>query len=79
MGYPLHVSIVYVMWSVDHAMNCPTGEYPTICHISELRDFTAVVLSKACCEVNVDPMLQHLCNNNYNEDGTHLNVCILDL
>ena len=28
-------------FSVDHAMNCPTGGYPTL-HRNELRDFTAV-------------------------------------
>ena len=84
LGYLLHASIEYVMWSVDHAMNCPTGGYPTLCH-NELiiRDFTAVVLSRACCDTNVDPMLQPLSGETLtyatttNEDGACLNVCAL--
>ena len=44
-------------FSVDHAMNCPTGGYPTLRH-NELRDFTADTLSEVC--VCVEPSLQTL-------------------
>ena len=39
-------------FSVDHAMNCPTGGYPTLRH-NELRDFTADALSEVCSGVCV--------------------------
>ena len=35
-------------FTVEHAMNCPTGGFPTIRH-NELRDFTASLLSKVWC------------------------------
>ena len=46
-------------FSVDHAMNCPTGGYPTLIH-NELRDFTADALSEVCSGVCVEPSLQNL-------------------
>ena len=42
---------------VEHAMNCPTGGFPTIQH-NELRDFTASLLSEVCHGVSVEPHLQ---------------------
>ena len=32
-------------FTVDHAMNCASGGFPTLCH-NELRDFTAAALSE---------------------------------
>ena len=46
-------------FSVDHAMNCPTGGFPTLRH-NELRDFTAAVLTEVCSDVRVEPPLQPL-------------------
>ena len=39
-GLPAHC-VCGQGFSVNHAMNCPTGEYPTLRH-NELRDFTGV-------------------------------------
>jgi len=46
-------------FSVDHAMNCPTGGYLTLRH-NELRDFNANALSEVCSGVCVEPSLQTL-------------------
>ena len=46
-------------FTVDHAMNCSSGGFPTLCH-NELRDFTAAVLSEVCHDVAVEPVLQPL-------------------
>ena len=46
-------------FTVEHAMNCPTGGFPTIRH-NELRDFTASLLSEVCHGVSVEPHLQPL-------------------
>jgi len=46
-------------FSVDHAMNCPRGGFPTL-HHNELRDFTAAVLIEVCGSVRVEPPLQPL-------------------
>ena len=43
-------------FSVDHALNCPTGGYPTLWH-NELRDFTAEILSEVCTGVCTEPLL----------------------
>ena len=46
-------------FTVDHAMNCSSGGFPTLRH-NELRDFTAAVLSEVCHDVAVEPVLQPL-------------------
>ena len=46
-------------FSVNHAMNCPTGGFPTLRH-NELRDFIAAVLTEVCSDVRVEPFLQPL-------------------
>ena len=46
-------------FSVDHALNCPTGGFPTIRH-NELRDFTAKLMTEVCHDVCVEPPLQPL-------------------
>ena len=45
--------------SIDHALSCPTGGYPTIRH-NELRDLTASLLKEVCHDVTVEPHLQPL-------------------
>ena len=70
-------------FSVDHAMNCPTGGYPTLRH-NELRDFTADALSEVCSGVCVcvcvcvEPSSLSVETLTYStaivEDGTRLDV-----
>ena len=45
--------------SVEHALSCPKGGFPSIRH-NEIRDFTAYVLSEVCSDVCVEPELQVL-------------------
>ena len=44
-------------FTVDHAMNCGSGGFPTLLH-NELRDFTAAALSEVCHDVAIEPVLQ---------------------
>ena len=44
-------------FSVDHAMICPKGGFPTIRH-NEIRDLTANMLSEVCHNVIKEPWLQ---------------------
>ena len=46
-------------FTVDHALNCPTGGFPTLRH-NEIRDFTANLISEVCHDVCVEPPLQPL-------------------
>ena len=48
-----------VPFSVEHALSCPKGGFPTLRH-NEVRDFTARVLSEVCHDVCVEPHLQPL-------------------
>ena len=50
-------------FTVNHAMNCSSGGFPTIRH-NELRDFTAIVLSEVCHDVAIEPVLQRLTGEN---------------
>ena len=40
----------------DHAMVCPTGEFPTI-RPNEIRDLTASLLTEVCYNVTIEPCL----------------------
>ena len=66
-------------FSVDHALNCPTGGYPTL-RYNELRDFTAEILSEVCSDVCTEPHLQPLSGETLTyatanvEDGACLDV-----
>ena len=44
-------------FSVDHALSCAKGGFPTIRH-NEIRDVTAKLLSIVCHDVSVEPTLQ---------------------
>ena len=56
----LATNCVFVQgFSVDHAMNCPGGGFPTL-HHNKLRDFTAAALTEVCGDVRVKPLLQPL-------------------
>ena len=46
-------------FSVNHALSCPTGGFPTIRH-NELRDMFAGLLSDVCHDVVIEPSLQPL-------------------
>ncbi len=46
-------------FTVDHALNCPTGGFPTIRH-NEIRDLTAKLMTEICHDVCVEPPLQPL-------------------
>ena len=43
-------------FSVEHAISCPCGGFPSICH-NEVYDSTASLLSEVCCDVGVEPAL----------------------
>ena len=46
-------------FSIEHALNCPCGGYPSIRH-NELRDITATFLTKVCHSVGTKPGLKPL-------------------
>ena len=47
-------------FTVDHALNCPTGGFPSI-HHNEIRDLTVNLMAEVCHDVRVEPSLQPLC------------------
>jgi len=52
-------------FSVDHALNCPKGAFPTIRH-NELRDLTGNLLAEVCPDVCIEPVLQTLGGETFN-------------
>ena len=46
-------------FTVDHAINFPTGGFPTLQH-NKSRDFTAAILAEVCSDVRAEPPLQPL-------------------
>lgn len=44
-------------FSVEHALSCPKGGFPTIRH-NEVRDLTANLMTEVCHDVCVEPTLQ---------------------
>ena len=46
-------------FTVDHAMICHMGGFPTIRH-NEIRDITATLLTEVCSNVNTEATLQPL-------------------
>ena len=77
-GLPVHC-VCGQGFSVDHALNCPTGGYPTLRH-NELCDFTAEILSEVCADVCTEPPLQLLLGETLTyatanvEDGALLDI-----
>ena len=77
---------VKVLWSssafsVEHALSCPKGGFPTIRH-NEIRDLTASLLTEVCHEVSIEPDLQpisgeifHRASTNI-QDGARLDVAM---
>ena len=52
-------------FTVEHALSCPKGGYPTIRH-NEIRDFTAFLMTEVCHNVAVEPHLQPLTGESLN-------------
>ena len=46
-------------FSVEHALSCPKGGFPTIRH-NEVRDLTANLMTEVCHDVCIEPTLQPL-------------------
>ena len=46
-------------FTVDHALSCPRGAFPTIRH-NELRNLTGILLTEVCHDVSLEPPLQPL-------------------
>ena len=47
------------IYTVEHAMNCPSGGFPSIRH-NEVRDLISAFLSEVCHNVHTEPTLQPL-------------------
>ena len=46
-----------VSFSVEHALSCPKGEFPSI-RQNEIRDLTATLLTEVCNDMCIEPELQ---------------------
>jgi len=59
-GWPLYRTSSHCAcgstFSVDHALSCPKGGFPSIRH--NVRDLTAELLTEVCHDVEVEPHLQ---------------------
>ena len=64
-------------FSVDHAMTCHMGGFPTICH-NEICNITASLLTGTCHNVATEPLLQPLTGENLSGQSanTHNNACL---
>ena len=66
-------------FSVQHALSCPKGGYPSIRH-NELRDFTASLQSETCHGVAVEPSLQPITSERFlnatanTQEGARLDI-----
>ena len=66
-------------FSVDHALSCPCGGFPSIRH-NEIRNITAHLMSEVCHNVGIEPLLQPLSGESLEyrsanrEDGARLDV-----
>ena len=66
-------------FTVNHAMVCHMGGFPTICH-NEIRDLTASLLTEVCPNVAIEPHLQPLFGESFRlastntDDGARLDV-----
>ena len=68
-------------FSVEHALSCPRGALPIICH-NEIRDLTASVLTEVCHDVRVEPVLQPITHETMSaatantSDGARLDIAM---
>ena len=56
-------------FSVNHAMDCRTGGFPTRRH-NEIRDITAEIMSEVCYNVMIEPQLQSLSGETFRRKTT---------
>ena len=70
---------VWQTFTVNHALSCPCGGFPSLCH-NEIRDVTADLLNEVCHNVSTEPELQPLSGELLNhriantEGGARLDV-----
>ena len=57
-------------FSVDHALNCKYGGFPSIRH-NELRDITADLLTEVCHNVLIEPPLQPITGESFNHKSAN--------
>ena len=68
-------------FSVDHALSCSKGGFPSIRH-NEVRDLTAELLSEVCHAVEIEPHLQPLNDEIFQQrtanvqDGARLDIAV---
>ena len=68
-------------FSVEHSFTCPNGGFPSLRH-NEIRDLTANLLSEVCHDVQVEPNLQPISDEQFcqaslnTEEGALLDICI---
>ena len=60
-------------FSVQHALSCPKGGYPSIRH-NEVRDLTAELLTEVCSGVATEPMLQPVSSERFHRVSTNTQV-----
>ena len=66
-------------FSVQHALSCPTGGFPTLRH-NDVRDLTADLMAEVCHEVCTEPSLQPLTGETLagasaiSDDGARLDI-----
>ena len=66
-------------FSVEHALSCPKGGFPTIRH-NEIRDLTANLMTEVCHDVCVEPILQPVTGEVFSnataiaDDGARLDI-----
>ena len=56
-------------FNTDHALNCPTGGFPTV-HHNEVRDFLASLLTEVCSDVAAEPALQPITGETFQQRST---------
>ena len=68
-------------FSVEHALLCTRGGFPTLRH-NEVRNLTTLLLTEVCSNVATEPELQHLsgkllrgCSTN-RYDGARLDIAV---
>ena len=64
-------------FSVNHAMDCRTGEFPTRRH-NEIRDITPEIMSDVCYNVMIEPQLHNLTGETFRRKTTKTedNTCL---
>ena len=68
-------------FSVQHALSCPKGGFPTLRH-NEVRDLTAALMTEVCHDDCVEPHLQPLTGESLDgasaitTDGARLDVAV---